>query len=47
MRLQFGTAKNGKLPGSIYLCVMDPHKSFVVGQFEAAASSKANLDQME
>jgi hypothetical protein len=47
MRLQFGTTRNGKLPGSIYLCVMDPHKSFVVGQFEAAATPKAILDQME
>src|SRR5688572_16720175 len=47
MRLQFGTTRNGKLPGSIYLCVMDPHKSYVVGQFEAAATSKAILDEME
>jgi hypothetical protein len=35
MRLKFGTAQNGKLPGQIYVCLPDPEKSFVAGSFEA------------
>jgi hypothetical protein len=47
MRLQFGQGKNGRLPGAIYLCVQDPHKSFVAWQFTAAATPAAILDDME
>jgi hypothetical protein len=33
LRLEFGTASAGKLPGRIYLCVLDREKSFVRGKF--------------
>jgi hypothetical protein len=35
MRLSFGKAQNGRLPGSIYLCLPDARKSFVAGRFNA------------
>ncbi len=35
MRLEFGELKNGKLPGRIYLCVLDQKKSFMRGKFVA------------
>jgi|GEM_PF-6460758 len=35
MRLEFGTAKDGKLPGKIHLRLPDDDRSFVVGTFEA------------
>ena len=35
MRLEFGTAKNGKIPGKIHLRLPDEPGSFVVGSFEA------------
>ena len=34
MKLEFGKALNGKLPGKIYLCVPDEEKSFIRGTFE-------------
>ena len=33
MRLEFGKAKDGKLPGQIYLCLPDADKSYVAGTF--------------
>jgi hypothetical protein len=35
MKLEFGTAKNGKLPGNIHLRLPDDTGSFVVGTFVA------------
>ena len=35
MKLVFGQAANGKLPGKIYICLPDPEKSVVAGAFEA------------
>jgi regulator of sirC expression with transglutaminase-like and TPR domain len=35
MRLDFGTIKNGELPGKIYLCLPDEMKSVVAGSFNA------------
>lgn len=35
MKLEFGTAKDGKLPGKIHLRLPDESGSFVVGTFEA------------
>jgi len=35
MQLEFGTAKDGKLPGKIHLRLPDETGSFVVGTFEA------------
>ena len=35
IRLKFGQAKNGRLPGQIYLCLPDMKQSFVAGTFEA------------
>jgi len=35
MKLEFGTAKDGKLPGKIHLRLPDEAGSFVVGTFEA------------
>jgi hypothetical protein len=35
MRLEFGTAMNGKIPGKIHLRLPDEAASFVVGTFEA------------
>jgi hypothetical protein len=35
MRLEFGAAKNGKIPGKIHLRLPDEAGSFVVGAFEA------------
>ncbi|MCP4683259.1 MAG: DUF898 family protein [Desulfobacterales bacterium] len=35
MRLDFGTIKNGRLPGKIYLCLPDDMRSFVAGGFSA------------
>ena len=34
LRLEFGEASGGKLPGKIYLCVPDVEKSFIAGAFE-------------
>jgi hypothetical protein len=36
MKLEFGTAKDGKIPGKIHLRLPDEAGSFVVGTFEAA-----------
>ena len=35
LRLEFGELKDGKIPGRIYLCVLDREKSFLRGKFEA------------
>ena len=35
IRLKFGQAKNGRLPGQIYLCLPDLKQSFVAGTFDA------------
>ncbi len=35
MKLEFGTAKDGKLPGKIHLHLPDETRSFAVGTFEA------------
>jgi len=35
LRLKFGTRKDGRLPGAIYLCIDDKEKNFVAGTFEA------------
>jgi len=35
MKLEFGKKADGKLPGTIYLCLPDKHKSMVAGTFEA------------
>jgi Tfp pilus assembly protein PilF len=35
MRLDFGSTKNGTLPGKIYLCLPDEMKSFAAGSFNA------------
>jgi autotransporter translocation and assembly factor TamB len=35
MKLEFGTAKDGKLPGKIHLRLPDEAGSFVIGTFEA------------
>jgi hypothetical protein len=35
MRLAFGKAQNGKVPGRIYLCTPDAAKSYVAGTFTA------------
>ncbi|MDB6112132.1 MAG: hypothetical protein JWR69_3882 [Pedosphaera sp.] len=40
MKLEFGTAINGKLPGKIYLCLPDESKSCIGGTFEAVSKSK-------
>ena len=37
MRLEFGELKDGKLPGRIYLCVLDRGKSFLCGKFVVVA----------
>ena len=37
MRLNFGTKKDGKLAGKIYLCLPDEARSFVAGSFEAVS----------
>jgi len=33
MRLEFGTEKDRKLPGKIYLCLPDERKSWIAGSF--------------
>jgi hypothetical protein len=35
MKLEFGTAKDGKIPGKIFLRLPDEAGSFLVGTFEA------------
>lgn len=35
IKLRFGTMRNGRLPGQIYLCMPDMRQSFVAGTFEA------------
>lgn len=35
LRLEFGSIRDGKLPGKIYVCVADEAKSFLRGTFEA------------
>jgi hypothetical protein len=35
LKVSFGQAANGRIPGSIYLCAPDGEKSFVAGNFEA------------
>lgn len=34
MRIEFGTASNGKIPTKIYLCLPDKQKSYVAGSFD-------------
>jgi hypothetical protein len=34
MKLEFGKAKDGKVPGKIYVCLPDKAKSYVAGTFE-------------
>ena len=33
MKLEFGKAKDGKIPGKIYVCLPDEQKSYVAGTF--------------
>lgn len=35
MRLEFGSKRNKRLPGKVYVCLPDPEKSFVAGSFTA------------
>lgn len=35
LRLEFGQAANGQIPGKIYLCLPDTDKSFIRGEFVA------------
>jgi hypothetical protein len=35
LKLEFGTAKDGKIPGKIHLRLPDEERSFVIGSFEA------------
>ena len=35
LKLAFGEAANGRIPGKIYICLPDDAKSFVAGAFEA------------
>jgi DNA-directed RNA polymerase subunit RPC12/RpoP len=35
LKVTFGQATNGHMPGTIYLCLPDPAKSFVAGTFDA------------
>ncbi len=35
LKVAFGAAANGKIPGRIYICLPDDAKSFVAGTFEA------------
>jgi hypothetical protein len=37
MKLEFGKAKEGKIPGKIYVCLPDEQKSFVAGTFTIEA----------
>jgi hypothetical protein len=37
MKLEFGAAKDGKVPGKIYLCLSDKDKSCLAGTFEVMA----------
>ena len=43
LRLELGELKNGKLPGRIYLCVLDQKKSFICGTFVANVAQDSNL----
>ena len=43
LRLEFDELKNGKLPGRIYLCVLDRKKSFLCGKFVARVKENAQL----
>lgn len=35
LKVTFGQAGNGRLPGKIYICLPDPDKSFAAGTFNA------------
>jgi hypothetical protein len=35
MKLQFGEAANGRMPGKIYVCLPDESKSYIAGSFDA------------
>lgn len=35
LRLEFGRAEDGKVPGKLYLCLPDESQTFVAGEFEA------------
>jgi hypothetical protein len=37
MKLEFGKAQGGKIPGKIYLCMPDDQKSYVAGTFTVEA----------
>jgi predicted RNA-binding Zn-ribbon protein involved in translation (DUF1610 family) len=39
LRLEFGRAAEGRLPGRLYLCLPDESRSFVAGTFEAKLDS--------
>ena len=43
LRLEFDELKNGKLPGRIYLCVLDRKKSFICGKFVANVKEDVKL----
>src|SRR5207244_2778371 len=40
LKLEFGKADNGKLPGKIYLCVGDAASSYVIGSFVAEGTGE-------
>jgi hypothetical protein len=35
LKVTFGQASNGRMPGKIYICLPDPDKSFAAGTFDA------------
>jgi hypothetical protein len=41
MKLEFGAAADGKVPGKIYLCVPDAEQSYVAGNFEIGPKTQA------
>lgn len=43
LRLEFGQLKDGKLPGRIYLCILDKNKSLLRGKFTATVSQNTSF----
>jgi hypothetical protein len=41
LKVEFGRASNGRMPGKIYLCLPDDSKSFVAGTFDAEIKKPA------
>jgi hypothetical protein len=41
LKVEFGQASNGRMPGKIYLCLPDDSKSFVAGTFDAEIKKPA------